>query len=158
MLILFGAGLILLIVISVLAWTSTSRARAADEALEDVRQSLSIPQDWTVVTDEARTSGFLGLCFSTAMDVRACPSQTLAYSLEEVPSSVSALQEVLPGADWASGETDCAAVPANVSGRFGTCTAATSAQGFRIEVSAEVEASQGGSVKDPRVIITIVPE
>lgn len=151
-------GAVLALVVLVLAVVSVARARAADDRMAAVRDSLTITDGWVLVDESVRTSGFLGLCFASALDVRDCPSAVVTYAVDGMPESIASLESVLPGQEWIVQDPDCAAVPVNVSGRFDTCTASTALSGLRVEIGASVEVAQGGVTSAPRVTVSIRPE
>lgn len=127
-------GAVLLVGLGATLAIGVVKMNAANSEFQRLRASIAPPDGWVLASENTRLTGLFGTCFTSAFDVRACPSSLDEYAIEARPSE-DQLATVLMASGASITATDCEQASAD-SASFGEiCAVVGEKDGHLITIS-----------------------
>lgn len=145
-------GAVVLVGVGTCFAVGTVQQIATNQGFQSVRESIVSPDGWTFTQENLREVGIFGTCFTSAYDVRVCPSSTDSYSVARNYSE-GALAAALRSSGVTVSETDC--VP--LTWEYASCSVVGQKGGYTVELLVLGEVGLDGDTSDLRGRVSVRP-
>jgi hypothetical protein len=147
-------GAVLLVGLGAVLAIGVVKMNAANSEFQRLRASIAPPDGWVLASENTRLTGLFGTCFTSVLDVRACPSAFDGYAVTSGYSE-GKLTDALESSGVTITMTDCEEQTGNGRGTFTVCSVAGQRDGHTIKMQVIGTVDSTGVVADPEGRLSI---